>query len=82
MAQKSISTTARDAVHNFSHYAAIAESGAEVIINRRGKAALRLVLADQNPTEKGHGAAIEKALAIRSKKPFTGKFNRSEAYDR
>jgi antitoxin (DNA-binding transcriptional repressor) of toxin-antitoxin stability system len=79
--QKSISTIARDVVHNFSHYAAIAESGAEVIINRRGKAALRLVLAEQHPKDTSTEAAIEKALAIRSRKPFPGKFDRTEAYD-
>jgi antitoxin (DNA-binding transcriptional repressor) of toxin-antitoxin stability system len=81
MERKSLSTTARQAVHNFSHFAALVESGTEVIITRRGRASLRLVLAEANPHAEDKIAAIERAMAIRSKKPFRGKFNRNEAYD-
>jgi antitoxin (DNA-binding transcriptional repressor) of toxin-antitoxin stability system len=80
MTQKSLTTTAREAVHNFSHYAALAESGTEVIITRRGRASLRLVLA-KPPTEGlDKAASLARALGIRSTKPFQGKFKRSEAY--
>jgi antitoxin (DNA-binding transcriptional repressor) of toxin-antitoxin stability system len=82
MTPKTLSTTAREAVHNFSHYTAIAESGTEVIITRRGRASLRLVLAEPSAQGQDKAAAIERALAVRSKKPFQGKFNRNEAYDK
>jgi antitoxin (DNA-binding transcriptional repressor) of toxin-antitoxin stability system len=59
----------------------LVESGTEVIITRRGRASLRLVLAEANTHGEDKAAAIERALAIRSKKPFQGKFNRNEAYD-
>jgi hypothetical protein len=52
-----------------------------VIITRRRRASLRLVLAEANTHVEDKTAAIERALAIRSKKPFQGKLNRSEAYD-
>jgi antitoxin (DNA-binding transcriptional repressor) of toxin-antitoxin stability system len=81
MERKSLSTTARQAVHNFSHFAALVESGTEVIITRRGRASLWLVLAEASPHGEDKTAAIECAMAIRSKKPFQGKFNRNEAYD-
>jgi antitoxin (DNA-binding transcriptional repressor) of toxin-antitoxin stability system len=82
MNRKSLSTTARDAVHNFSHFAALAESGTEVIITRRGRASLKLVLVEPNLQNIDKTAAIQRALAIRSKKPFQGKFNRNEAYEK
>jgi hypothetical protein len=34
MSQKSLSTTAREAVYNFSHYAALAESGTAVVTRK------------------------------------------------
>jgi antitoxin (DNA-binding transcriptional repressor) of toxin-antitoxin stability system len=80
MSQKSLSTTAREAVHNFSHYAALVESGVEVVITRRGRASLRLVLAEQNVSLKNKAEMIRRALAFRSSAPFKGKFDRNEAY--
>ncbi len=81
MSRKSLSTTAREAVHNFSHYAALAEAGTEVIITRRGRASLRLMLAEATVQGQDKAAIIERALAVRSNKPFQGKFDRREAYD-
>lgn len=76
-----LSTTARDAVHNFSRYAAMVDAGAEVIITRRGRAPLKLVRAEPAMTAKNRQALVQRALSIRSAKPFRGKFVRSEAYD-
>jgi antitoxin (DNA-binding transcriptional repressor) of toxin-antitoxin stability system len=81
VSQKSLSTTAREAVHNFSHYAALVESGTEVVITRRGRASLRLVLAEPSVSPKDRTEMIQRALAFRSSAPFKGKFDRHEAYD-
>jgi antitoxin (DNA-binding transcriptional repressor) of toxin-antitoxin stability system len=81
MDDNTVSITARDAVHNFTHYAALVDAGAEVVIRRRGKASLKLVRVAQATTPADRDALIARALAIRSSKPFEGKFNRSEAYD-
>lgn len=81
MGERTLSTTARDAVHNFTHYAAMVEAGAEVIITRRGRASLKLVRADPAVTTKNREALVQRALSIRSAKPFKGKFIRSEAYE-
>jgi antitoxin (DNA-binding transcriptional repressor) of toxin-antitoxin stability system len=80
MGERILSTTARDAVHNFTHYAAMVDAGAEVIITRRGRAPLKLVRAEPALTGKHRDALVQRALSIRSKKPFKGKFVRSEAY--
>lgn len=81
MAERTLSTTARDAVHNFTHYAAMVDAGTEVIITRRGRASLKLVRAE--PAQRGsrHELLIQQALAVRSSKPFKGKFVRSQAYE-
>ncbi len=81
MAERTILTSARDAVHNFTHYAAMVDAGAEVIITRRGRAPLKLVRAEPAVAAKNREALVQRALSIRSEKPFKGKFVRSEAYD-
>ena len=81
MSDSTVSTTARDAVHNFTHYAALVDAGAEVVITRRGKSPLKLVRAEQVTTTVSREELVARALAIRSSKPFKGKFIRSEAYD-
>jgi antitoxin (DNA-binding transcriptional repressor) of toxin-antitoxin stability system len=81
MAERTILTSARDAVHNFTHYAAMVDAGAEVIITRRGRAPLKLVRAEPAVAAKNREALVQRALSIRSAKPFKGKFVRSEAYD-
>ena len=81
MGERVLSTTARDAVHNFTHYAAMVDAGAEVIITRRGRAPLKLVRAEPALTAGNRGALVQRALSIRCAKPFKGKFLRSEAYD-
>ena len=80
MGDRTVSTTARDAVHNFTHYAAMVDAGAEVIITRRGRAPLKLVRAEPDLKSGNREALVQRALAIRSAKPFKGKFVRSEAY--
>jgi len=81
MSERTLSTTARDAVHNFTHYAALVDAGTEVIITRRGQASLKLVRAE--PVQRGANQEllVQRALAVRSTKPFKGKFVRSQAYE-
>jgi antitoxin (DNA-binding transcriptional repressor) of toxin-antitoxin stability system len=81
MGDRTLLTTARDAVHNFTHYAAMVDAGAEVIITRRGRAPLKLVRADPALTASNREALVQRALSVRSAKPFKGKFVRGEAYD-
>ena len=52
MGERTLLATARDAVHNFTHYAAMVDAGAEVIITRRGRAPLKLVRAEPALTTK------------------------------
>jgi antitoxin (DNA-binding transcriptional repressor) of toxin-antitoxin stability system len=81
MSDSTVSTTARDAVHNFTHYAALVDAGVEVVITRRGKSPLKLVQAEPVTSVESRKELVARALAIRSSKPFVGKFDRSEAYD-
>ncbi len=81
MTERTLSTTARDAVHNFTHYAAMVDAGAEVIITRRGRAPLKLVRAEPASTADDRKDLVRRALSIRSAHAFKGKFVRSEAYD-
>jgi antitoxin (DNA-binding transcriptional repressor) of toxin-antitoxin stability system len=81
MSERTLLATARDAVHNFTHYAAMVDAGAEVIITRRGRAPLKLVRAEPVLTTTNREALVQRALSIRSAKPFKGRFVRSEAYD-
>jgi antitoxin (DNA-binding transcriptional repressor) of toxin-antitoxin stability system len=81
MGERTLMTTAREAVHNFTHYAAMVDAGAEVIITRRGRAPLKLVRADPALTANNREALVQRALSVRSAKPFKGKFVRSEAYE-
>ena len=81
MGERVLSTTARDVVHNFTHYAAMVDAGAEVIITRRGRAPLKLVRAEPALTTRNREALVQRALSIRCAKPFKGKFSRREAYD-
>lgn len=81
MGERTLSTTARDAVHNFTHYAAMVDAGAEVIITRRGRASLKLVRAEPALAYEGRDSLVQRALSIRCSKPFKGRFGRSEAYD-
>ncbi len=79
--RKVLSTTARDVVHNFTHYAAMVDAGAEVIITRRGRAPLKLVHAEPASVAKDRKILVQRALSVRSTRAFGGKFDRSEAYD-
>ncbi len=81
MGERILSTTARNVVHRFTHYASMVDAGAEVIITRRGRAPLKLVRAEPASTAESRAALVKRALAVRSAKPFKGKFIRSEAYD-
>jgi hypothetical protein len=80
MSERTLSTSARDAVHRFTHYAAMVEAGAVVIINRRGRVPLKLMLAGPAQTGKKRAELVRRALAVRAAKPFKGKFARREAY--
>ncbi len=81
MGERTLSTTAREAVHNFTHYAAMVDAGAEVIITRRGRASLKLVRAEPVLAAETRDALIQRALSVRCAKPFKGKFVRGEAYE-
>lgn len=81
MPERTLSTTARDAVHNFTHYAAMVDAGAELIITRRGRASLKLVRAEPAPRSSNQELLVQRALAVRSTQPFKGKFVRSQAYE-
>ena len=81
MGERTLLTTAREAVHNFTHYAAMVDAGAEVIITRRGRAPLKLVRAEPVFSTTNREALVQRALSVRSAKPFKGKFVRNDAYD-
>ena len=81
MSERTLSTTARDAVHNFTHYAALVDAGTEVIITRRGRASLKLVRAEPQQRSVNQDLLVQRALAVRSTKPFEGKFLRSQAHE-
>ena len=83
MSDSTVSTTAREAVHNFTHYAALVDAGAEVVITRRGKSSLKLVRAVDGAVAgaPSNEELIKKALSFRTLKPYVGKFKRSDAYD-
>lgn len=81
MARKVFFITARDAVHNFTRYAALVDGGAEVIITRGGRSPLKLVRVELALTPADRKALVESALSIRATKPFKGKFVRHEAYE-
>jgi antitoxin (DNA-binding transcriptional repressor) of toxin-antitoxin stability system len=83
MMDNQVNTTARDAVHQFSHYAKLVDQGREVIITRRGKPSLKLVLATPAPkmTKVERDALVQKALSFRAIKPYGKKFERADAYD-
>ena len=80
MTERTLSTTARDAVHNFTHYAALVDAGAEVIITRRGRAPLKLILAEATPSREERDEKLALALSFRLSKPYPGKFKREDAY--
>ena len=80
-ATTNVLTTAREAVHNFSYFADLAEAGVEVTITRRGRASLKLVRAPVSPELPERAALAKKALSFRALKPYPGKFKRSDAYD-
>ncbi len=81
MSEKIVSTTARNAVHNFTHYAAMVDAGAEVSVTRRGRASLKLIRVEPTLTPAERKALVERVLSIRAVKPFKGKFVRNEAYE-
>lgn len=81
MSERTLSTTARDAVHNFTHYAAMVDAGAELIITRRGRASLKLVRAEPEQRNANQDLLLQRARAVRSTKPFKGKFIRAQAYE-
>ena len=80
---ETVTATARDAVHNFAHFASLAESGKEIIITRRGKPSLKLVRAVPRAvmSKAERDALIVKALSFRASRPYGKKFERSDAYD-
>ena len=82
MSNRTLSTTAREAVHNFTHYAALVDAGAEVIITRRGRASLKLVRADATSQQVDRDELLKLALSFRLSKPYPGKFKRADAYER
>lgn len=81
MSDRTLSTTARDAVHNFTHYAALVDAGAELIITRRGRASLKLVRADALQPRAERDKKLKLALSFRLSKPYPGKFKRADAYE-
>ena len=81
MSESTVSTTARDAVHNFTHYAALVDAGAEVVITRRGKSPLKLVRAEPVTATARQEDLLRLALSFSTLKPYPGKFKRSDAYD-
>mgnify|MGYP000459227075 CR=1 FL=1 len=81
MSNRTLSTTARDAVHNFTHYAALVEAGAEVVITRRGRASLKLVRVDASSQRADRDELLKLALSFRLSKPYPGKFKRADAYE-
>lgn len=81
MSDRTLSTTARDAVHNFTHYAALVDAGAELIITRRGRASLKLVRADALQPRAERDKKLKLALSFRLSKPHPGKFKRADAYE-
>ena len=82
MSNRTLSTTAREAVHNFTHYAALVDAGAEVVITRRGRASLKLVRADAPDSQADRDELLKLALSFRLNKPYPGKFKRTDAYER
>ena len=82
MSNRTLSTTAREAIHNFTHYAALVDAGAEVVITRRGRASLKLVRADAPDAQVDHDELMKLALSFRLNKPYPGKFKRTDAYER
>ncbi len=81
MSNRTLSTSARDAVHNFTHYAALVDAGAEVIIIRRGRAPLKLVRADTLQPQAERDEKLKLALSFRLSKSYPGKFKRADAYE-
>ena len=82
MSNRTISTTARAAVHNFSHCAALVDAGAVVVITRRGRASLKFVRADASNQQADRDKLLKLALSFRLRKPYPGKFMRADAYGR
>jgi antitoxin (DNA-binding transcriptional repressor) of toxin-antitoxin stability system len=81
--ESTFTITAREAAHRFAHYTALAASGKEILIKRRGGASVKLVPAEPKAamTEAEREALIQKALSFRALKPYGKKFERSDAYD-
>lgn len=80
MANRRVFTTASNAVRRFAHYSAMVDAGAEIIIIRRGRVPLKLVRTDSATTAGYREALVKNALAIRSARPWKGKFVRNDAY--
>lgn len=81
MSKRTVSTIARDAVHNFTHCAAMADAGTEVIITQHGLTSLQPVRAGPAQRSADQELLIQRALAVRSNQPFKDKFARSPAYE-
>lgn len=81
MGDNTLSTSARDAIHNFTHYAALVDAGVEVIITRRGRAPLKLVRAESLQPQAERDEKLKLALSFRLSKPYPGKFKRTDAYE-
>ncbi len=73
--------TTREVVRNFSQYAALVETGAEVVILRRGGVKLKLVRDTSIEVDPElRKALIKRALGFQATKPYQGKFKRDDAY--
>jgi antitoxin (DNA-binding transcriptional repressor) of toxin-antitoxin stability system len=81
--ESTLTITAREAAHRFAHYTALAASGKEILIKRRGGASVKLVPAEPKAamSSEEREALIQKVLSFRLSKPYPGKFNREDAYD-
>jgi antitoxin (DNA-binding transcriptional repressor) of toxin-antitoxin stability system len=81
--ESTLTITAREAAHRFAHYTALAASGKEILIKRRGGASVKLVPAEPKAemSSEEREALIQKALSFRALKPYGKKFERSDAYD-
>lgn len=81
MGDNTLSTSARDVIHNFTHYAALVDAGVEVIITRRGRAPLKLVRAESLQPQVDRDEKLKLALSFRLSKPYPGKFKRTDSYE-
>ena len=82
MSNRTLSTTAREAVHNLTHYAALVDARVVVVIRRRGRASLKLMRVDASNQQVDRAELLKLALSFRLNKPYPGEFKRADAYER